>query len=137
MMANVARIYYRAGYKYQTTRDFSHQTEIHGFEGGSRFLSIQKDGLIWIKEGYAWDGPSGPTFDTKDAMRGSLVHDALYQMMREKILPLSMRDRADALLKSICEEDGMGAIRSNIWWLGVRKFADKAAQVGKSEEVAP
>ena len=137
MMVDVERIYYRAGYKYQTTRDFSHQTEIHGFEGGNHFLSIQKDGIILIKEGYAWDGPSGPTFDTTDAMRGSLVHDALYQMMREKILPLSMRDQADALLKSICEEDGMGKIRSKLWWLGVRKFADKAAQVGKAEEVAP
>ena len=130
-------IYYRAGYKYQTTRDYFHQTNITAFEGGNRFTSINKDGVLWVQAGYAWDGPSGPTLDTKDAMRGSLVHDALYQMMREKILPLSMRDRADGLLKTICEEDGMGMIRAEIWWAGVRKFAEKAAQVGKPEEVAP
>ena len=132
-----AHIYYRAGYKYQTTRDYFHRTSITGFSGGNRFISINADGVIWIQAGYAWDGPSGPTLDTRDAMRGSLVHDALYQMMREKVLPLSMRDQADSLLKLICETDGMTAIRASIWWVGVKKFAEKAAEIGKPEEVAP
>ncbi|HUS89668.1 MAG TPA: hypothetical protein VMW91_10000, partial [Desulfosporosinus sp.] len=38
---------------------------------------------IVIHKGYAWDGPSGPTFDTPNFMLGSLVHDVFYQAMRE------------------------------------------------------
>ena len=131
-------IYYRSGYKYQTTRDYSYLSEITGFSGGNQFLSLNKEGLLFIHKGYAWDGPSGPTLDTKDAMRGSLVHDALYQLMREKILPLSMRDRADGLLKTICEADGMNHIRAEVWWVGVREFAGKAASgPDRPEQVAP
>ena len=33
---------------------------------------------ICFDRGYAWDGPSGPTIDTPDAMPASLVHDGLY-----------------------------------------------------------
>lgn len=55
-------------------------------------------------------------------MRGSLVHDALYQLMREGILDHKKdREAADELLREICKEDGMSSIRA--WWVyqGVRK----------------
>ena len=32
---------------------------------------------IVIKEGYAWDGASGPTVDTYDSLQPSLIHDCL------------------------------------------------------------
>ena len=35
-----------------------------------------------VKEGYASDGPSGPTVDRKSNMRAGVGHDALYQLMR-------------------------------------------------------
>ena len=36
-------------------------------------------GHIIVRKGYCWDGPSGPTLDTEDAMRASMFHDVLYQ----------------------------------------------------------
>jgi hypothetical protein len=60
-----------------------------------------------ISKGYAWDGPSGPTIDTGNFMRGSLIHDALYQLMRTGNLPTSFRERADLLLRKTCIDDGM------------------------------
>ena len=60
-------------------------------------------------------------------MRGSLVHDALYQLMRNGLLDRDeFRDEADSELIRICREDGMSGLRS--WWVnkGVRWFADKA-----------
>ncbi len=46
--------------------------------------------------------PNGPTIETKTFMRASLVHDALYQLMREEHLELhalawipTMQDSAD------------------------------------------
>jgi Protein of unknown function (DUF1353) len=64
-------------------------------------------------------------------MRGSLVHDALYQLMRERHLDKEThREFADRLLQAMCKEDGMTDLRA--WWVyqGVRfggdPFADPA-----------
>jgi len=61
-------------------------------------------------------------------MRGSLVHDALYQLMREDLLDNdTTREPADRLLQSMCREDGMSAIRA--WWVyhGLRIGGNPAA----------
>jgi len=54
-------------------------------------LGITSDGMLKIKTGYSWDGPSWPAIDTKNFMQGSLIHDALYQLMRELVLPQSAK----------------------------------------------
>ena len=46
---------------------------------------------------YAWDGASGPTFDTKDTMTPSLIHDAFYQLMREGVLDVKHKQQVDDL----------------------------------------
>ena len=70
-------------------------------------------------------------------MRGSLVHDALYQLMRESFLDFKKdRDAADRLLKKMCREDGMSAIRA--WWVywGLRIGGGPAADpANKKPEV--
>jgi hypothetical protein len=83
-------------------------------------LTIDENGEMLIKKGYTWDGPSGPTIDTKNFMRGSLIHDGLYQLMREGALDQSCRLRADEILREVCLEDGMSHARA--WWVfkGVR-----------------
>jgi hypothetical protein len=61
-------------------------------------------------------------------MRGSLVHDALYQLMRERYLDEdTYRDRSDRLLQKICKEDGMSMLRA--WWVyqGVHLFGKPSA----------
>ncbi len=96
-------------------------------------LAINMDGQVTIRTKYAWDGPSGPTFDKilpwlyKKFMRGSLLHDVLYQFMREGIISRSNRKRADQLLREICLEDGMVKIRA--WWIyrGVRVGSARSA----------
>ncbi|GAK24268.1 hypothetical protein JCM19052_4928 [Vibrio sp. JCM 19052] len=62
----------------------------------SPFLSLSEQGLLTIKKGYSWDGASGPAIDTKNILKASLVHDALYQLMREEVLPQSSREQADS-----------------------------------------
>ena len=47
-------------------------------------ISAKYDRLsICVKPGYAWDGASGPTIDTKNTVAASMIHDILYQFMRE------------------------------------------------------
>ncbi len=54
---------------------------------------------------YAWDGPSGPTFDTPTNMRASLFHDALCQLIEEDLLDKKYRKYADGLLRTHMLED--------------------------------
>ena len=108
-------IRYRDGYKYQLVETYTCKTSIVGQQSESEFIKLDDDGTLTIRRGYAWDGPSGPAIDTKNFMRGSLVHDALYQLMREGLIPESLRDAADRVLRDICREDGMTALRG--WWV--------------------
>ncbi|WP_332307024.1 DUF1353 domain-containing protein [Vibrio sp. HENC-03] len=60
--------------------------------------------------------------DTKNILKASLVHDALYQLMREEVLPQSSREQADRLLPQICLEHGMSNFRATYIYYGVRVF---------------
>ena len=108
-------IYYKSGYKYQLDKDYFIQLNVcPAIDIITKFIDWTIEGMT-IKEGYAWDGPSGPTIDTKNFMRGSLVHDALYQLIRQGYLPRESRLQADLELRRICLEDGMSRIRA--WWV--------------------
>jgi len=106
----------RREYKYILDKDYRHKEQLElvlrppkEINNGRIVLTTQ--GFLTIKKGYAWDGPSGPTIDTPSFMRGSLVHDALYQLMREDRLSRdTCRNAADRLLRDICRADGM------YWW---------------------
>lgn len=125
------KIHYRKlrHYKYQIMQDYTIQIGVTPNEEiVTDFIILTTTGKLTIKGRYAWDGPSGPTIDTKTFMRGSLVHDALYQMMRERYLDQSYRADADDLLKVICLEDGMSPIRA--WYVhkSVQLFAEAYAK---------
>lgn len=127
---------YRKGYKYQLAKDEICTIDICPPEAiDTEFISLSKKGILGIKQGYAWDGCSGPTIDTKSNMRGGLVHDALYQLMRAGKLPITFRIVADDLLKSICLEDGMWKIRAKYFHIGVRKGAAFAADPKNKKKV--
>jgi hypothetical protein len=68
------------------------------------FLELSTCGILTIKKWYCWDGPSGPTVDTDTFVRGSLVHDALYELMRKGHLDKKHRKAADKLLRKLCKE---------------------------------
>lgn len=129
-------IRYREGYKYQLAEDYTAETGIStpdGLPRGNHFITLSGTGTLTIKADYAWDGPSGPTIDTANFMRGSLEHDALYQLMRELLLPEAFRRLADQRLWTICKEDGMSWLRA--WWVfnGVRIGGASAIEPRENE----
>lgn len=122
------QIKYQEGYKYQLAETYEVNICIKPYELIIHdFIILESSGKLTINKGYAWDGPSGPTFDTKNFMRGSLVHDALYQLMRTGLLSEECRELADKELKRICQEDGMSSLRA--WWVykAVRDFGSSSA----------
>jgi hypothetical protein len=124
-------------YEYQLTDDYAFQTDIKPAQDIIfKFLSLSSSGVLTMKQYYAWDGPSGPTIDTRDFMRGSLVHDALYQLMRLSALDYKIyRKRADEILKEICLEDGMCKFRAWYLYHGLRIFAEPSARPREEPEV--
>jgi len=69
---------YKKGYKYQVVETFETQTSIlAGKQISVNYITLYRDGVLSIASGYASDGPSGITFDTRNFMRGAFVHDAL------------------------------------------------------------
>lgn len=85
-----------------------------------------------LASGYAWDGSTGPALDTVNFMRGSLVHDALYQVIAEMVHRGAIQHKgaawwrlkraADRELVAICAQDGMG------WWR--RQWVHAAVRLG-------
>lgn len=132
------KIFYRElkGYKYQTVEPYVYETGIQLDQAVSttgKWLQMTRTGRLTVKRGYAWDGPSGPTIDSKDFMRGSLVHDALYQLIREQKIPKTLRKRADQMLRDICLEDGMSSIRAEYVYTAVRAFGGRAIKPRKED----
>ncbi|MGD0353462.1 MAG: hypothetical protein ABSB38_08230 [Dehalococcoidia bacterium] len=131
----MSKVCYRnlTSYKYQVMKDYTIKIDLKPLKAIRRklakFLSLSPQGILSINKYYAWDGPSGPTIDTRDFMRGSLVHDALYQLMREGVLDYRVhRQRADEILREICLEDGMCKSRACYVYQAVHIFAEGGAR---------
>jgi len=120
-------IKYQKGFKYQLIAAAQFQLKIQPQSDiETRFINLSSDGVLTIRSGYAWDGPSGPTIDTRNFMRGSLIHDALYQLMRLELLPLEFKEPSDKELIRYCKKDGMSSLRA--WWVykGLHRFGTSA-----------
>ena len=122
-------------YKYQLTKQYKFLlggTYLYEFK--AEYFNCEwtdKGSWLVIKRGYKWDGASGPTIDTDSFMRGSLVHDVLYQAIREGHLTLKDRKVADKILYRLCREDGMNRIRAWYTYRAVRMFGKSSAIKGK------
>ena len=132
------RIAYIGGYKYQLAKSYMCQVPIRvSLFINTPFIQLDLDGTLIIKAGYAWDGASGPAIDTKNFMRPSLVHDALYQLLRERHLGYFYRQVADQLLYDQCREDGMTKLRAWYVYKAVRTFGGPSAIKGRTLIYAP
>src|SRR5512133_1063440 len=108
-------------YKYELLTDSIQETGITGYEGGDTegFIRIDREGKLYQRRGYCWNGCSGPTRDDETNERGGLIHDGLYQLIQLRVLPFSCVDPADALFRAVCLEDGMSAFRARYYYYGV------------------
>ena len=116
---------------YILDREYKFKTKIIGYCFDTLTYSMDIDGWITTKIGFRWDGPSGPTIDTKNFMRGSLIHDLLYRAIRAGHLPAWIRPEADMLLYVICRSDGMSGFRAGYVYRGVADFAETSSLPGE------
>ncbi len=115
-------IRYTEGWKYRLEEDYTIQTPVKpDFTiANSPYYVLTPDGMLYIREGFSWDGASGPTLDTQSSMRPSLVHDAFCQMMKDRKLDYKKWSPVvHKFFKDLCIEDGMSPLRAWIWHQGV------------------
>jgi len=142
-------LYYKSGYKYITQDHFmvvisvssrylprsvifkpqdQSRLTLQYYESNFLRLSRLKNSgkcCLFISKGYAWDGISGGR-DTKKNMIPSLVHDALYQLIREGALSKSFRKNADDIFRDLGKRMGANLV-SGLYYRIVRLFGSRAA----------
>ena len=116
-------------HKYELLRDVYSWCELGEHAFSSEFMTLKRDGTLIVKKGYRWDGCSGPTWDTDNTMYGGLIHDVLYQAMREGFLHGIHRKTVDLLFYSLLREDGMSWFRANYYYYGVRTMGKQYAKL--------
>ena len=115
-------------YKYRLAKGYIQQVDIAiDLSIFTAYIGLDSSGVLDLREGYVWDGPSGPAIDTASFLRASLVHDALYQLMREGELSISYRKQADQIMRQIALDDRMPPWRARYAYRAVRWFAGRAA----------
>ena len=128
-------IFYRDGYKYQLFKTCQILIDIHPpADIITDYILLNREGMLSIMRGYTWNGPDVIP-DTPSVMRGSLVHDVGYQLLREGCLAQSYREPIDNLMRSICLEDGTLHAYAEAIYLGVQLGAGPAADPANDRPV--
>jgi hypothetical protein len=122
----VPKLRYQDGYKYRTYEEWSCHTpfveqaaRIESRDGARPWVELRSDGVLSFREGYAWDGASGPTIDTTSSYVPSLVHDGFYQLSRASKFA-APRDKVDVFFYELCVACGMFRWRAKVWLRGLR-----------------
>jgi len=129
-------IKYVSGYKYQLREQAIFKTLVFPDSNiDFELIHLKTNGILIIDKYFAWDGPSGPTWDDSTNMRASLVHDALYCLMRKGLLDIKWRTIADAELKRYMENDGAWCFRAKYYEWAVNNFAADCATIANTRKI--
>ena len=120
-------LYSKYHYKFKVEKDLNLKLPISMPDFEHEYCSV-KDGVVYVKKGYAWDGASGPVFNTKNTLVASLVHDVLYQAQRLNLIEHNSTNRknADENFYELLKYFGVNPVRCKIWYLAVRFFGKKS-----------
>lgn len=95
------------------------------------FIHLWANGRLVLLRGYGWDGVTWFP-DLAKLIIPSLVHDALYQLIRNGILSLDpFREEADKQLNQMCRDRKMMAWLAGSIYYVVRMLGEPSATVGR------
>lgn len=113
---------------YKMSRDFVYDTGIKHFaadhfnEELNYRIVLTPDGILTIHKGFIWNGPTA-CYPFDCTMRGSLAHDAFYELFSEKVGAIdrdSVKTQVDELLGKMFDDDGCNPAFSRLAVLAVR-----------------
>jgi len=127
-------ITYKKGLKYQIVGEpYIAKTLISGFEVAIPWIKLERDGTLTLFPGYAWDGSSGPTWDSSKDKQASAEHDAFYKLIRLGHLPHSLKSDIDKRYRDKCIEDGIFPIQANIRYWALRHWGDPSTRPSRRQ----
>ena len=120
-------LYSKYHYKFKAEKDLNLKLPVSMPDFEHEYCSV-KDGVVYVKKGYAWDGASGPVFNTKNTLVASLVHDVLYQAQRLNLIEHNSTNRknADENYYELLKYFAVNPVKWKIWYLAVRFFGKKS-----------
>ncbi len=130
-------IEYISGFKHQLNKDFHIETLIRPlYSIETPFVCIDVDGNLLVKRGFAWNGTSGPIWDTAKNLRASAAHDALYRLMRQGYLSFEQdREIADRLFQSMMKADGVWGWLAKIRYKALELFGASSADPDNRKKI--
>ena len=106
---------------YQIKSSFHSQTCIYGHDIDVSFCALDPKGLMLLKCGFYWNGPSGGVDTLKTAMP-SAVHDAFCELISMGYLPKECRPTADENYQRDLEKWGVITLKRKIHKWAIRIF---------------
>ncbi len=109
------------GYKYATKKVMS--CTVVGLPEFEHEFFHCRSGILSAMLHYAWDGPSGPTWDRKTNMEPSLFHDIICQAVDEGLLDKKWRKYGDGLFHRHLLKKGMKPWIAWCYYQAVRRYS--------------
>ena len=111
---------YKSGYKYQLTEDEVFKAPFYPkIPIDTDYISLTSSGIMTLKRGFAWNGANF-VIDRKSNMVASAFHDALYKLMRMRLLDHKEWRLADTVYAELQERDGACKISIMLDMLGLK-----------------
>ena len=108
------------------------------FDASVKGWVVIVDHKLAVANGYAWDGAStGLPWTPKAWLRPSLVHDALYQLIREGQLPMERRKEVDVLFFHLLRENRVNLMLATVAYWAVRVAGNYCLRKGRATKEAP
>ena len=133
---------YRDGYKNVIFEDIEFDVPIFPPRDiTSEYVDLTMDGVLRVKRNFAFDGPSGPTFEKlfpwwyRNTITPATAHDALYSLMRDGFLSGANRKKADQVLRDMMIERGVSKLRANFWYRAVQAGAGHSADPSHKRKI--
>lgn len=98
------------------------KTLLRGHDVNAPQATLLPNGVIVLKRGFMWDGPSGPAVNTLNTAIPSAIHDALYELIELGFLPPETRRSADKTYRDSLKTWGVPAWRRALHYRGVSLF---------------
>jgi hypothetical protein len=90
------------------------------------YARFTPDGVLIVKRGFLWSA-NFPAMNTENTRPASLVHDALYELIKDGHLPRKpFKNLADMVMRDVLLECGILDARAWAWYMAVQIGGDNA-----------
>lgn len=107
---------------YSLGTDYHGITAVIGQQIDTHYCTLFDNGLLLLKSGFIWNGPSGPAINTPATLMPSALHDCLYRLIQEGELEKDHREASDYTYRDSLKTWGVPLWRRLLHFRAVRLF---------------